>query len=82
MSYSLTDFTALELQDLMDESIQSVQRHRDEIDIIDKNFEDEEPMRDVLLRKRNRKITTITQFQVMLLTALQEVKQRETINAN
>lgn len=78
MNYSLTEFTSKELHTLIKANKELINDRNKDLDSINEVFEEGET-KTLLLNKRNEQINTFTQFQVMLLTALQEVKQRETI---
>lgn len=81
MIYSLTDFSYDELLVIIAENKEAMQKRNDEIDIATENMEESETQFQIC-QKRYDELSIFIQLQVMLLTALQEVKQRETINAN
>ncbi|HZI26241.1 MAG TPA: hypothetical protein VFD46_14250 [Chryseolinea sp.] len=77
MEYKLTDFTAKELNSLIKENKGAIQKRNDEIEVI--NQMDYSETKYDLIQKRYAELTIFTQLQVMLLTALQEVKMRESV---
>lgn len=81
MIYSLTDFSYDELLVIIAENKEAMQKRNDEIDIATENMEASETQFQIC-QKRYNELNIFIQFHVMLLTALQEVKEREILNAN
>lgn len=82
MTYNLTDYTLKELRVIQQVNQDAIEYCEAYINAVDTKVISSTQFRNDLKSKETQRLSILREHNVLLLTAIQEVKDRETVNQN